>query len=392
MQNHSDSSLNSTSWTTANLVSSSLMGLCFMIGVPCNIAVILFIVQHFKKDNFTINLMLNLAAADILCLITLPVWIYNHLYSWSIDQSSCKFFTVLVYCSAYSSVITVTILSVYRCLRIRRPQLWSRMSKRRERALLISGWVLALLFSCPGVLTQEIVQGESKKSCGRTLYSEEYRLTVAILEMLLAFFLPFTVILTSYCCLHQKVTQGAFSHRQKLTKLVTRIVVTFFIFYAPHQIMNVFQIFEIVFKSSLPVFSAKLHEIRSSTGDIARSLIFINSCVNSFLYAVASKTLRQQNWTAFQYKQRDMLFTEESFSSVNMTDILPLTNRNGNIKQTIWILDEKLQLHLTNAFILVLYLRLKFYPFIRSLGIKPMTFVLLPPCTVWAAGNYWNNC
>uniref|UniRef100_A0A671KG85 G-protein coupled receptors family 1 profile domain-containing protein n=1 Tax=Sinocyclocheilus anshuiensis TaxID=1608454 RepID=A0A671KG85_9TELE len=222
MQNHSDSSLNSTSWTTANLVSSGLMGLCFMIGVPGNIAVIFFIVRHFKMDNFTVHLMLNLAAADILCLITLPVWIYNQLYSWSIGQSSCKFFAALIYCSAYSSVITVTLLSVYRCLQIRHPQLWSRVSKRRERALLISGWAPALLFSCPSVLAQEI----------------EYRLTAAILEMLLAFFLPFTIILTSYCCLHRKVTQGTFSHRQRLTKLVTRIVVTFFIFYAPHQIIN----------------------------------------------------------------------------------------------------------------------------------------------------------
>ncbi|XP_016387145.1 type-1 angiotensin II receptor B-like [Sinocyclocheilus rhinocerous] len=294
MLNHSSSSLNSTSWTTANLVSGGLMGLCFLVGVPGNIAVIVFIVCHFKKDNFTVHLMLNLAAADILCLITLPVWIYNQLYSWSIGQSSCKFFTALVYCSAYSSLIAVTMLSVYRCLQIRHPTLWTRMSKRRERALLISGWALALLFSCPGVLTQEIVQGESKKSCGRILYSEEYRLTVAILEMLLAFFLPFTIILTSYCCLHKKVTQGAFSHRQRLTKLVTRIVVTFFIFYAPHHIINLFQIFEILLKSSLPVFSAKLHEIRNSTGDIAGSLTFINSCVNPFLYAMASKTLRQQ--------------------------------------------------------------------------------------------------
>ncbi|XP_043101844.1 leukotriene B4 receptor 1-like [Puntigrus tetrazona] len=271
MQNHSAFSLNSTSWTTDNLVSSGLMGLCFVIGVPGNIAVIIFIVWHFKKDNFTVHLMLNLAAADILCLMTLPTWIYNQLYSWSIGQSSCKFFTALVYCSTYSSVITVTMLSVYRCLRIRHPQLWSRMSKGRERALLICGWALALLFSCPGVLTQEIVQSKSKKSCGRILYSEEYRLAVAILETLLAFFLPFTVILTSYCCLHQKVTQGAFSHRQRSTKLVTRIVITFFIFYAPHQIVNLFQMFEIAFKSSLPVFSAKLLEIRSSK-EVLRSL------------------------------------------------------------------------------------------------------------------------
>ncbi|RXN17359.1 type-1 angiotensin II receptor-like protein [Labeo rohita] len=164
MQNHSDSSLNSTTLDPINLVTSGLMGLCFMVGVPGNIAVIIFIVRHFKKDNFTVHLMLNLAAADILCLITLPVWIYSQLQS--IDQATCTFFKILVYWSMYSSVITVTMLSVYRCLRIRHPQLWSRISKRRENALLIIGWALALLFSFPGVLTQEMLSDH-------TYFSEE---------------------------------------------------------------------------------------------------------------------------------------------------------------------------------------------------------------------------
>ncbi|XP_077085381.1 leukotriene B4 receptor 1 [Siphateles boraxobius] len=282
MQNHSSSSLNSTSWTTANLVTSGLMGLCFMIGVPGNIAVIFFIVWHFKKDNFTVHLMLNLAAADILCLITLPVWIYSELNS--IQQSTCKLFTVLIYCSMYSSVIIVTMLSLYRCLRIRHPQLWSRIGRRREKVLMFCGWALALLFSCPGVLTQKIIQRESKRECERNLDSDA-KLIVAVMESLLGFFLPFTVMLSSYYCLHKMATQGAFRHRCRPTKLVTRIVVMFFIFWAPHHIIKLEEIFATFFKSQ-PVLSP--------VGDIAGSLTFINSCVNPFLYAFSSKSLRQQ--------------------------------------------------------------------------------------------------
>ncbi|XP_016387146.1 type-1 angiotensin II receptor-like [Sinocyclocheilus rhinocerous] len=282
MLNHRESSVNSTSWTTANLVSGGLMGLCFLVGVPGNIAVIVFILHHFKKDNFTVHLMLNLAAADILCLITLPVWIYSELES--IDKVTCKFFTALVYCSAYSSVITVTVLSVYRCLRIRHPQLWSRMSKRRERALLISGWSLALLFSCPGVLTQEIIQSGSKMECERILESKDSRI-VALLESLLGFFLPFTIMLTSYYCLYKTATQGAFRCRHRPTKLVTRIVIVFFIFWAPHQIIKLEEICA-KFLGSEPVLSL--------VSDIAGSLIFINSCVNPFLYAFSSRSLHKR--------------------------------------------------------------------------------------------------
>ncbi|XP_043099420.1 type-1 angiotensin II receptor-like [Puntigrus tetrazona] len=282
MQNHSAFSLNSTSWTTDNLVSSGLMGLCFVIGVPGNIAVIIFIVRHFKKDNFTVHLMLNLAAADILCLMTLPTWIYSELES--IDLVNCKFFTALVYCSVYSSVITVTMLSVYRCLRIRHPQLWSRMSKGRERALLICGWALALLFSCPGVLTQEIVQVKSKMECERNLETEA-TLIVALLESLLGFFLPFAIMLTSYYCLYKTATRRTFTHRHRPTKLVTRIVVVFFIFWAPRQIIKLEEICA-AFLGSKPVLSF--------ISDIAGSLIFINSCVNPFLYAFSSKSLHKR--------------------------------------------------------------------------------------------------
>uniref|UniRef100_A0A8C1ZAD4 G-protein coupled receptors family 1 profile domain-containing protein n=1 Tax=Cyprinus carpio TaxID=7962 RepID=A0A8C1ZAD4_CYPCA len=278
--NHSN--LNSTSETTAYLVSSGLMGLCFMIGVPGNIGVILFILLRFKKVNFTAHLMLNLAAADILCLITLPVWIYSVLDN--IDRVTCKFFTALVYCSAYSSVITVTMLSVYRCLRIRHPQLWSRMSKRRKRVLLISSWALALLFSCPGVLTQEIVQVESKMECERILKSEAI-LIVALLESLLGFFVPFTIMLTSYYCLYKTATQGAFRHRHRPTKLVTRIVIVFFIFWAPHQIIKLEEICAAFLQSET---------VLSFISDIAGSLTFINSCVNPFLYAFSSKSLHKR--------------------------------------------------------------------------------------------------
>ncbi|XP_067306224.1 leukotriene B4 receptor 1-like [Pseudorasbora parva] len=301
MQNHSDSSFNSTSWST-RLVSSGLMGLFFLIGVPGNIAVILFIVRHFKKNNFTVHLMLNLAAADILCLITLPVWIYSGLNS--IDQLTCKLFTAFVYCSMYSSVITVTMLSVYRCLRIRQPQMWSRIRRTRERALLISGWALALLFSCPGVLTQDIIQSESKMECERNLDSDA-KLIVAVMESLLGFFLPFTIMLTSYYCLHKMASQGAFRHRYRSTKLVTRIVIVFFIFWAPYQIIKLEEICAQFLKSK---------PFLSSASDIAGSLTFINSCVNPLLYAFSSKSLHQRTHPVEPRRTKDSQHLQKDFS------------------------------------------------------------------------------
>ncbi|XP_073715288.1 leukotriene B4 receptor 1-like [Misgurnus anguillicaudatus] len=254
------------------------MGIFFLIGVPGNIAVIIAIVRRFKKNNFTVHLMLNLAVADILCLLTLPGWIYSQ--QCSISTQTCKFFTALVYCSTYSGLITVTALSVYRCLRIWHPQMCPKMDKRKERVFLFTSWVLALVFSCPGILTYEVTEGE----CERNLDSD-VKLTSAVLESLLGFVLPLTIILISYYYLHKKVNQRLFRHRQRLTTLVTRIIAMFLICWAPHHMIKLVDIMAKLSKANLDLY-------RSS--EIVGCLTFINSCVNPFLYAFSSKNLLQQ--------------------------------------------------------------------------------------------------
>ncbi|KAA0723541.1 Apelin receptor [Triplophysa tibetana] len=267
-----------STWSTDNLVRSTLMGLFFIVGVPGNIAVIVLIVWLFKKNNFTVHLMLNLAVADNLCLITLPGWIYIELNS--VGQETCLFFTALVYCSMYSSVMTVSALSLYRCLRIRHPQLWSRMDRRKERVLLFSIWVLALVFSCPGVFTQDMLKGE----CKRDLNSSG-RLIVAALESLIGFVLPLIIILTSYYYLHKMMTQRMKKHRQRLTQLVARIIIMFLICWFPHHIIKLTDIFARFLNSEPPL---------PYISYIVGCLPFLNSCLNPFLYAFSSKNLRQQ--------------------------------------------------------------------------------------------------
>ncbi|KAI4889117.1 hypothetical protein NFI96_001351 [Prochilodus magdalenae] len=292
MQLTNSSDLSSTGLSQANLVSSVLMGFFCAIGVPGNIAVIVIIVLWFKKDNFTVHLMLNLAASDILCLMTLPVWMYNQLHVWTIGRLLCKFFSLMAYGSVYSSLLTVTMMSVHRCLQICFPEIWVKVGKKGEKFLLFIIWGFGFAFSVPAILTQEIIQRESKRECARINTSDEHRLIVAVLETLLAFVLPFFIMVTSYYCLHKRVTKNALIRSRRLTKLVTRIVVTFFIFWTPYHIINLVEIFAVCLKQSYPDSSGKVLAFTASLGDIAGSFTFINSCVNPLLYAFASRSLR----------------------------------------------------------------------------------------------------
>ncbi|XP_017573390.2 C3a anaphylatoxin chemotactic receptor-like [Pygocentrus nattereri] len=293
MQLSNSSDLNSTAWSQTNLVTSVLMGFFCAVGVPGNIAVIVIIVLWFKKDNFTVHLMLNLAASDILCLMTLPVWMYNRLFDWSIGRWPCKFFISLVYCSASASLMIVTMISVHRYVHVCFPEKWSKLGKKGEKFLLCTIWVFGFAFSIPAIFTREVVLNGSRRECGRITSSDELRLVVAVLETLLAFVLPLSIMVTSYYCLHKRVTQGALFHSQRLTRMVTSIVVMTFIFSSPCHLINLVEIFGIAMKHSYPGLLDELLTFKNSVGDVAVSFTFINSCMNPLLYAFASRSLRQ---------------------------------------------------------------------------------------------------
>ncbi|KAJ7985911.1 hypothetical protein DPEC_G00345380 [Dallia pectoralis] len=122
---------NISSVNLVNIVSSTLMGLCSLVGLPANIGVLVVILRQVKKkDNFTLKLMLNLACSDILCLSTLPAWISSLLSGWHLGRGLCKFFSFAVYCSLNVNIMTLTMISVQRYVSVLYPHQWAKLGKK----------------------------------------------------------------------------------------------------------------------------------------------------------------------------------------------------------------------------------------------------------------------
>ncbi|XP_072573945.1 leukotriene B4 receptor 1-like [Paramormyrops kingsleyae] len=287
----------SSSWdseiVTEAVLPSVVLSLCFLIGVPGNITVIVVIFRHFKQENFTMKLLLILAASDILCLISLPMWIYELFYGWSFGETSCKLMMYMVFCSLYGSLLMVTLMSVQRYVQVLYSQYWVRLRGTGEKVLLVIVWVVACVFASYSIVLGKVLHKDQIPQCKTDYSSDGQRLAVLLSQTLLGFVIPFSVMVTSYCCLHKKVKQRTFFINQRMKRLVISIVVTFFIFWIPVHVANVAEIFSILLKSSHPAASTKLEKFCSFSENIVGSLSFINSCINPFLYAFASRNRRQ---------------------------------------------------------------------------------------------------
>ncbi|XP_076130174.1 leukotriene B4 receptor 1-like [Alosa pseudoharengus] len=291
MQVLNDSISNITSISVGNQVSTVLLSLSFLIGIPGNIVVVVVILRHFKKDNFTLHLMLNLAVSDILCLISLPVWIYYLNVDWIFSQALCQFLFFLVFTSMYSGVLTVTMMSVQRYLVVLHRNQWSKLGRKGEKLLLFFLWIFAFILSSPVAVRAYIVEKRQGEYCQRLSGVDQEIFAILLCETLLGFVLPFSIIVSSYYWLHKKVNQTAFFSNHRLTKLVTAIVVTFVIFWLPVHVINLVKILAIALKSANPLVSAQLHSFSSLSKHIAYSFTFLNSCVNPLLYACTFRQL-----------------------------------------------------------------------------------------------------
>ncbi|XP_041916212.1 G-protein coupled receptor 15-like [Alosa sapidissima] len=267
---------------------TAIRGLCFLLGISGNIAVVVFLLRHFKRDNFTLQLMLNLAASDILSLLTLPVWMYSFLLGWTMGLASCKFFYFIAYTGIHVSVLTVTLMSVYRYVLVLHRSQWTKLGQRGERALFAGVWVLAGVLAISPVITVNIIEDEGKLHCEQVVRSEGEKVGVLLLEIMLLYVTPLTILMTSYLCLHRKVSDRALSNF-RLGKLVTCIIVTFIICSTPYTVVSVMM----MATPSQPVLVVRRLAYRGPRRAV-QSIVFLNSCVNPFLYAFNFRSVRKE--------------------------------------------------------------------------------------------------
>ncbi|XP_063352045.1 leukotriene B4 receptor 1-like [Pelmatolapia mariae] len=267
---------------SSGLVPALVMSICFLLGFPGNIAVIIVKPNWENMSSLSQSLMLSLAVSDLLCLVTLPLWIYSFLYGWTFRLVGCKIITYFVYCSLYASLLTVTVLSVQRYLQV--VHLQRSLNRVKARVLLVPLWLASMILSTPALVFRQLSEDQRWTTCSNQYSAEGQRMAVVLTETLVGF-VSLSVIVFSYINLYRKVNQAAFFNNPQTTRLITSITVTLVVLWMPYLVINIISVAAISLKNEgLVKFS---HDIR----DTVAAIVFVNSALNPLLYAFTSNRL-----------------------------------------------------------------------------------------------------
>ncbi|KAM4623193.1 chemerin-like receptor 1 [Discoglossus pictus] len=139
--------------------------LCCVIGLVGN-AIVIYITGFKMKGNKSKNWFLNLAVADFVFLLILPINVVSYLKgNWSYGPHVCKMYNFLSSVNIYASIFIITALNIDRVLAVAKP-IWHQkfMSARVCYFTCALIWVVTILASLPtAIYSNEHKIGQAKK-------------------------------------------------------------------------------------------------------------------------------------------------------------------------------------------------------------------------------------
>ncbi|XDV42280.1 hypothetical protein PO909_010974 [Leuciscus waleckii] len=281
--------------------------ICFA-GFIGNTLVILTYAFYKRTKSMTDVYLLNVAIADILFVVALPLIIYSEQYGWTMGNLSCKLLRGIYSVNLYSGILLLACISGDRYLAIVQAR---RSYRLRSSTLLYSHlvcaavWILALLLSLPTfVFYERYLPGPSETSILNSTDSDDMqhvcffwfksnataramKTVVPSSQVAIGFFLPLLIMGFCYSSVIVTLLRAKNFQRHKAVRVVLTVVFVFVICHMPYNIallyytINMFELQE-----------CSHEEAVSLTMAITRSLAYLHSCLNPLLYAFIGVNFR----------------------------------------------------------------------------------------------------
>ncbi|XP_072312982.1 C-C chemokine receptor type 10 [Eucyclogobius newberryi] len=272
---------------TIKVFQSSFFCLIFFTGVIGNCLVIatFFLYRLFRLRSMTDVFLFNLALADLLLLLTLPLQAADTL-GWNFPNSLCKATRGCYAINTYSGLMLLACISVDRYIVVAKAQEMLKLRRQILTGGIIAAvfvWLIAVILSLPEIRYSGVsaVSGGGHYcglQIGGTVKEATYGAIIAI------FCASFLVMVTCYSSIAKVLwegrtfNRGKHGHRQRTLKLMVSLVVVFVLFQLPYTV--------VLLRKMAGPFCGPLLEY------ITYTLASMRCCLNPILYALVGVRFR----------------------------------------------------------------------------------------------------
>ncbi|XP_077199455.1 S-geranylgeranyl-glutathione receptor P2RY8 isoform X1 [Paroedura picta] len=274
-----------------------LYTLVVLISIPGNIFSLWIFFFHIKPKTSSVIFMINLSITDLVLACCLPLQIAYHINgnNWLYSNNLCSIVTVMFYANMYSSILTMTSISLERYLGVVYPM--QRLKWRRKRYAVLGCLVMwTVLLTAFYPLANTDLTYEVKELNITTCFDvlkwnmlpSRLAWAVFLLSLFFLFFLiPFTVTVFCYIGIIRKLVQASqrYSNGQK-TRSITLAVIVLLVFitcFAPNNFVLLVHMI-----SRLYLNKSYYHIYKLTLG-----ISCLNNCIDPFIYYFASKEFFQ---------------------------------------------------------------------------------------------------
>ena len=269
------------------------------VGLTGNTAVIYVILKAPKMKTVTNMFILNLAIADDLFTLVLPINIAEHLlHYWPFGEVLCKVILSIDHYNIFSSIYFLTVMSIDRYLVVLATVRSKRMPYRTYRAAKIISlcvWILVILIVMPFTVFAGVYVNpfDERKSCVLSFPIPESLWFKAsrIYTLILGFAIPVSTICILYTMMLYKLRNMRLNSNAKaLDKAKKKVTIMVFIVLAVCLFCwTPFHLSTIVALTT----DLRTTPLLIGISYFITSLSYANSCLNPFLYAFLDDSFRK---------------------------------------------------------------------------------------------------
>ncbi|KAM6985525.1 C-X-C chemokine receptor type 4b [Aplochiton taeniatus] len=280
-----------------------IYGIIFILGIVGNGLVVIVMGYQKKVKTMTDKYRLHLSVADLLFVLTLPFWAVDAASKWYFGGFLCVTVHMIYTLNLYSSVLILAFISLDRYLAVVRATN-SQASRKllADKVIYVGVWLPAALLTVPDLVFAKVqdiggsnlfieedglATAGSIIICERIYPQESNDIWMAVFRfqhILVGFILPGLVILTCYCIIITKLSQGSKGQALKKKALKTTIILIlcFFCCWLPYC-AGIFV--DTLMKLSVIPHSCALEEGVQKWISVTEALAYFHCCLNPILYA-----------------------------------------------------------------------------------------------------------